>query len=208
MLAIAALSCDVGFVLPSQSTFPTTAPGEVETVIAGTAQAAQSQTAEWLPVSATPSITPTVTGTPTLAPTITPTFRFSLRTPVPPRTATPISGGGGSAGSGGYGCVLVSQNPKDGTEYKPNAKFDMVWTLQNSGGRTWLVDDVDFSYVSGRKMHAQDIYDIPRDVPLGESVSMTVKMNAPKLAGDWKTVWTLQAKGDDFCHVDVTIIVN
>ena len=127
---------------------------------------------------------------------------------MPPRTATSTKGTGGSSSSGGYACVLVSQKPEDGTEFKPNANFDMVWTVQNTGSKTWQADDVDFAYVSGRKMHDQEIYDLPKNVPTGESVNMTVDMIAPKVAGDWKTVWSLQAGGDDFCHVDLTIVVN
>jgi hypothetical protein len=207
VLAIAALSCDVGYLLPSGATFPTPAPGEIETVIAGTAQAAQTQTAELQPPSATPSPTPTVTRTATSTPTITPTFIFFLRTPVPPRTATP-TGGSSSSGSGGYACRLVSQTPTDGTEFKPNASFDMVWRLENTGSRTWQADNVDFTYVSGRKMHDEELYDLPRNVPVGEIVNMTVDMQAPKVSGDWKTVWTLRVGSNDFCHVDVTIVVK
>ncbi len=208
-MAIAALGCDVSALLPSRETFPTSQPGEVETVIAGTAQAAQTQTAERLPASATPSLTPTITSTPTPPATITPTFIFFLRSPVPTRTLTPEGGGGGgSSGSGGFGCVLASQKPEDGTEFRPNARFDMVWTLQNSGGKTWLADDVDFEYVSGKKMQTQDAYDLPRDVLPGESISMTVKMNAPKPAGEHKTVWSLRTGSDYFCKVDVTIVVQ
>lgn len=211
LLAIVVLGCDMSALLPGGQTFATAAPGAMETVIAGTAQAAQTQTAALLPASATPSLTPTVTRTPTSTPTATPTFLFLLRTRVPPRTPTPTGGGSsgsGSSGSGGYSCVLVSQKPTDGTAFKPNANFDMVWTMENSGGKTWQVNDVDFAYVSGRKMQAQDAYDLPRDVVPGETVAMTVKMNAPKLAGEWKTVWTLKAGGNDFCHVNVTIVVK
>jgi hypothetical protein len=67
---------------------------------------------------------------------------------------------------------------------------------------------VDFVYVSGRKMQAQDAYDLPKDVAPSESVTVTVKMNAPKVVGDWRTVWTLEIGSNDFCHVDVTITVK
>jgi hypothetical protein len=102
----------------------------------------------------------------------------------------------------------VRQDPTDGTEFKPNTKFDMKWTLQNTGTKTWATSDVEFVYVSGRKMQTQDAYDLPKDVAPSESVTMTVKMNAPKVAGDWRTVWTLETVSNDFCHVDVTITVK
>lgn len=208
MLAIAALACDLASLVPSGATYPTTVPGEVETVIAGTAGAAQTQTAELLSPTATPSLTPTATHTPSPTPSLTPTFIFFLRSPVPTRTNTPEGGGGTVLGSGDYACRLVSQDPKDNTVLKPNAKFNMVWQLQNAGTATWVVDDVDFEYVSGRKMQEQDVYDLPLDVAPGETVNMSVAMNAPKVAGDWKTVWTLRAGDDDFCHVNVTIVVE
>ena len=89
--------------------FPTAAPGVFETVVAGTAHAAQTQTALLIPPSSTPTFTPTVTRTPTGLPSFTPTFIFQLRSPVPPRkdTATPTFG----STSGELGCVLVSQKP-------------------------------------------------------------------------------------------------
>jgi hypothetical protein len=207
VLAIAALSCGVGYGLPSAAANPTAAPGEIDTVIAGTANAAQTQTAFLLPDTATPSLTPTVTRTPTLTPTVTPTFIYVLKSPIPTKAATP-TGGGGSSGSDGYACALVSQKPEDGTEFNPNASFDMVWTVRNSGSKTWLAGNADFAYVSGRKMHEQDVYDLARDVAPGDTVSLTVDMRAPKVLGDWKTVWTLRAGNKDFCHVNVTITVN
>jgi hypothetical protein len=185
-------------------------PGAIQTVVAGTAHAAQTQTAERLPPSATASLTPTATLTASPTPSLTPTFIFSLRSPVPTRTNTP-EGGSTSApvsGSGAHACRLISQDPKDNTTLKSNARFDMKWELQNAGTATWISDDVDFEYVSGRKMHDKDVYDLPHDVAPGETISMTVSMNAPKLAGDWKTVWTLRYGSNDFCHVDVTIVVE
>jgi hypothetical protein len=206
VLAIAVLSCDVSYLLPTTAAGPTLEALGIDTVIAGTAGAAQTQTAELLPPSATPSLTPTPTRTPLPPATSTATFIFFLRSPVPTRTLTPV--GGGSSGSGGYACVLSSQKPTDGTGFKPNAKFDMVWTLQNSGGNTWLADETDFEYSSGKKMQSQDAYGLPRDVLPGESISMTVKMNAPKVDGEHKTVWILRSGGTYFCRVDVTIVVE
>lgn len=202
-LAIAAISCDVSFPVPLGSQFPTAAPGMFETVVAGTAGAAQSQTAVLAPPSATITLTPTASRTPTVIPSSTPTFIFRIWSVTPPRTSTPTQG----AVAGNYACVLLSQKPADGTEFKANAKFDAVWEVRNSGSATWKANNVDFAYASGRKMQEQDVYDLPRDVKSGESVKLIVDMVAPKLSGNWKTVWTLRKGGDDFCHVDLTITV-
>jgi hypothetical protein len=205
-LAIAAISCDIAFEVPVGSQFPTAAPGVFETVVAGTAHAAQTQTALLIPPSTTPTFTPTVTRTATGLPSFTPTFIFQLRSPVPTRgnTATPTFG----STSGNLGCALVSQKPADGKVFKPNAKFDAVWEVRNTGSASWSADDVNFVYATGRQMHENDSYDLPRDVPSGGTVELTVAMTAPKITGEFKTVWTLQRGKNDFCHVDLTIAVE
>jgi len=205
-LAIAAISCDVAFEVPLGPQFPTAAPGVFETVVAGTAGAAQTQTALLIPPSITATFTPTVTRTPTLVPTSTPTFIFRLRSPVPPRvsTSTPTFG----STSGELGCVLLSQRPPDGKEFNPNASFDAVWEVRNTGDASWSVDNVDFVYATGRQMHDNDRYDLPRNVPRGGSVELVVDMHAPKIKGELKTVWTLERGKKDFCHVDLTIVVK
>ena len=203
-LAILAISCDVSFMLPSGPAFPTAAPGVVETIVAGTAGAAQSQTAVLLPPTVTPTFTITPTRTPTVTPTLTPTFIFVLRSATPVRTATSAS----VSGSGALACRLLDQDPEDGAQFEPNEHFDAVWNVRNIGTSDWDKTNVDFIYESGRKMYESPIYDLRENVDEGEDVDLIVDMIAPKADGTHKTTWTLRRGGTEFCHVDITIVVK
>ena len=199
-----AISCDVSMLAPSGPAFPTPAPGVVDTIVAGTAGAAQTQTALLVPATPTPTFTATITRTPTVTPTFTPTFIFQLRSPVPTKNPTSTSG----PSSAGLACRLLSQSPKDGTKLAPNKQFDAVWEVENSGTTAWDAGSIDFAYATGRKMHEEAVYDLLHNVDEGESVQLAVAMTAPKVSGSYTTVWTLRRGGNDFCHVDLTITVK
>ena len=203
-IAILVISCDVSTMLPSGPAFPSPAPGEVETIVAGTAGAAQTQTAVLLPATPTLTFTPTVTRTPTLTPTFTPTFIWRMRSATPQKTATSTLG----VTQGDMECRLISQDPEDGTEFAPNTDFDAVWRVRNTGTAAWDENGIDFAYVSGRKMHKRAVYDLPDNVNKGESINLVVDMVAPAENGTYKVVWSLRRGGNDFCHVDLTIKVK
>jgi len=198
------VSCDVSTILPSEAAFPSPAPGVLETIVAGTAGAAQTQTAVLMPATPTLTFTPTVTRTPTLTPTLTPTFIWRLRTATPKKTATSTLG----ATSGDLECRLVSQDPADGTELAPDTDFDAVWTVRNTGSAAWDETGIDFAYVSGRKMHKRALYDLPDNVNKGESIDLIVDMVAPEEKGTYRVFWSLRRGGDDFCQVNMTIKVK
>lgn len=202
------MSCDVSYLLPSGPTFPTAVPGAVETIVAGTAGAAQTQTAALIRPSSTPTSTPTVTRTPTFTPTSTPTFIVVIakrtNTAKPgTSTATLVPGS-----SGEYACRLIDQSPQDGTKFPPKASFDAVWEVRNTGTKTWSDGSVDFVYVSGRKMHEQAVYDLSDTVATGDTIDLIVDMTAPNNPGTYKAEWALKVSGDLFCHVDIQIVVK
>jgi hypothetical protein len=176
----------------------------VDTIVAGTAGAAQTQTAVLIPPTATSTSTPTVKRTPTLTPTFTPTFVFRLRTATPQRTPTPTLG----SSAGELSCTLLSQDPDDGDRIDAGADFDAVWEVRNTGSSAWDENNVDYIYVSGRKMHEAAVYDLPKRVNRGASVKLIVDMTAPNQDGTYKTEWALRRSGDRFCHVDLTIVVR
>jgi hypothetical protein len=204
VLAIMAISCDVSFLLPSVPAFPTAPPGAVETIVAGTAGAAQTQTAVLVPSTSTPTFTPTATRTPTLTPTFTPTFIFRLRTATPRKTATSTLG----STSGDYACRLLDQDPADGTKINAKTDFDAVWEVRNTGSASWDQNSIDFAFFNGDKLHKRAIYDLNNSVNSGASINLIVDMVAPKDAGRYRTVWSLRRGNDDFCRVTLTIIVK
>jgi len=219
MLSALLSGCEISIMMPSVSGLPTGAPGMVKTIIAGTAAAAQTQTAELMSPTSTATWTPLPTRTPSLTPTSTPTFIFllgGLRTPVIYETpaAVSTSSGSGSSGEKLDGCTLLSQTPADGSHFSAKSSFTVAWKVKNTGSK-WDSDTVDFAYFSGTRMYTKQVYHLPVDIPRGEYVTLKVPMTAPKNAGSYRTVWSLRRgqvaypnPGDQsFCHVDVTIRV-
>ena len=105
-------------------------------------------------------------------------------------------------------CELIGQDPEDGTQLAPKTDFDAVWEVRNTGSASWDEDNIDFAYLSGRKMHKRAVYDLPGNVNKGESVNLVVDMVAPDEQGTYKVVWSLRRGGNDFCQVNMSIVVR
>ncbi len=199
------ISCDLSSLIAPAGPIPTPVPGAVDTIVAQTAAAAWTQTAAVVTAvdTWTPSATPPPSETPTLTPSPSPTFIFKLatRTPTPKPNST--------AEAGGLACQLVSQTPADGTIFDPRQKFTATWEIKNTGEVPWDATAVDFEYFSGAKTYTgTTIYDLPNNVAVNHSVTLSVAMAAPKSAGSYRTVWTLRKGKIDFCHVDLQLVVH
>lgn len=192
--------------MPGANPFPTAAPGAVETIVAGTAGAAQTQTAVLIPATPTATSTPTVTRTATVTPTMTPTFLWLWKTATPrvAATLTPTDEPPG----GEFSCRLIDQDPEDGSKLSKNTDFDAVWEVRNTGTRTWDAGSVDFIYISGRKMHEEAAYDLPRKVNPDATIDLIVDMTTPKTAGTYKVEWALRRGDTEFCFVNMSIVVK
>lgn len=205
MLALLVISCDLATLMPVQS-MPSPIPGVVNTIVAETAAAAATQTAANITVvpTWTPSLTPEPTRTPSLTPSLTPTFIFRLATRTPTRRPTSTAGS-----TSGLACQLVSQSPDDGARFDAKENFTATWKVKNTGDATWDSNSVDFAFLSGTKMYrAAAVYDLPSSVAVGDPITLSVPMAAPKNSGSYRTVWTLRQGNDDFCHVDLRIVVR
>ncbi|HLF74055.1 MAG TPA: NBR1-Ig-like domain-containing protein [Anaerolineales bacterium] len=206
------LACVPSFTVPSAST---PAPGAVNTFIAQTANAASTSTAAALPTStATPTITPTL-NTDTPSPTVTATVIFILASPTPLvfPTFTRVPGvGGGSGGSGtsadNYACRLVSQEPPNGRAFNPRDDFDAVWNVRNIGQKTWDRNSVDYIHLSGDDFHRLEGYDLAANVTPGQTTNIVVDMRAPRNPGTYRTRWTLRVGSENFCPLELTIVVR
>jgi hypothetical protein len=192
------LSCDISTLIGPQAAAPE--PGAVGTIVVQTAQAAYSQTAAAMPPTETPTLTPVPTRTATVAPSPTPTFIFVLATP----TRSPVP----SAAAGDYACLLVDQNPPDGSTIKKNQSFTVKWIVQNSGKATWDSGSVDFVYVSGTKLATVRAADLPKSVAPGQNITLSLNMVAPSSTNKYKTVWTLERGKDAFCRLTINIVVK
>lgn len=182
---------------------PTLDPLSIDTVIAETAGAAATQTALRMPPSLTPSLTPLPTNTPTTTPTSTPTFVFFLFTPtVPSPTPEP------SLAGGQFACQIDSQKPANNTVYKPGADFDALWQVTNTGTETWDENSADFRYISGDKIHKTAMYDFGKTVKPGGNVTLGVDMKAPGNPGTYSTTWKIRIGSNQFCTMNLTILVR
>ncbi len=182
---------------------PTVDPGAIQTIVVATAGAAQTQTALVLP---SPTNTSTSTPVPTLTPTETPTATATIifSTATKPPTATPPF----VTKPAGSNCELVAQSPSNDAVYGTRERFNVEWTLKNTGSNSWLSSNLDFFYSSGRDMHNRDLYDLPNNVGAGGQVTFVVEMRAPADAGTYTTNWTLGSKKSPLCEVSIRIIVR
>lgn len=188
--------------LPTASApIPTFDPNAPLTAIVRTANAAAAETQKFAP----PTLTPTVTKTRTPFPTETasPTFFFFL--PTITFTVTQIKPG--SSGER-LECQVVSQNPANNTVIPPSTAFPVKWTVANIGTHNWPSDNTDYRYNNGDKLHQQPIYDFEKSVPSGSTTELTVSMRAPVTSGLYSTSWRIVIGQDQFCPLNLTIIVG
>lgn len=140
------------------------------------------------PEPANPTITPNPTNT---AAAVTPTQR-------PSSTPTPAP----------FACQVVKQDPENGEIFKPDADFDAVWTVKNTGTALWDSNEADYRYESGDEFHQIEGYDLPKNVKPGESIDLTVDMKAPDEEGKYKTTWILHRGNHLLCTLILEINVE
>ncbi len=205
LLAITAilLACSPVLATP----FPTLPPEVLNTIVAMTYSAASSQTAAALPTSTNTPLSPTPTRTPTETPLPTATIIFRLSSPTPSRTPTSLTPTLPTP-SENYACKVLSQKPVIGAVLAPRTDFDARWTVQNTGKKSWDGGSTDYLYVSGDKFHKQDIYDLNKTVAPGQQVDIIVDMIAPKKPGTYTTTWNLRIGSNQFCTMQMVIVVR
>jgi hypothetical protein len=126
------------------------------------------------------------------------------------------TGGGSGSGSGGgsddsekpfptqreWACRVLSKSPQNGAIIPVNSSFRAIWTVQNTGTKTWPKQGVDVVYQSGARLNAgKPYYDIPAGVGPGGTVTITVTMTVPKQPHEYSTRWSLMVGRTRFCSV-------
>jgi hypothetical protein len=206
-LAISSMfSCALPFDIPGISPAPA-APVGIETIVAQTAAVAATQTAKEFTPTLTPTLTPFPTKTPSDTPTATPTFIFLLTspTPVPGIVITPATAI--TPSSNDYECQLTDQTPPNDTTEPANEDFVIIWTVANTGRKTWDSNSVDFVYSSGARIYKSKAADLPNSVATGQAVSLKITMTAPKNSGTYRTIWALRRGQNEFCTMSLRIVV-
>jgi len=189
---------------------PTQDPAEIQKQIQEsvvlTVAAQNAATAAAQPAIVEPSNTPLPTQTEEVV-LPTPTLVLPTATPfeiVPPTTAP--SGGGGGGGTiakADYACDAISRKPRDNSYFKPNAKFDIKWTLINTGTKAWPAG-YDLKYFSGPNMATTSLIELPAMAP-GAKFDVDLDGVAPSEQGFAVMTWTVEGQ---ICYPYVAIIVE
>ncbi len=185
----------------SSSPLPTFDANAPLTAIVETFNAAAAQTQTFAPPTWTSTVTPTRTSIPTETPS--PTFVFLLPTATIPPTQIPV----GSSGKD-LECQILAQDPPNGSLMQKSVDFVVRWTIANVGTHTWPSDNTDYRYISGDKLYVQPIYDLERNVVAGETIELIVNMQTPANVGTYSTSWRIVISKEQFCPLDLTIIVG
>jgi len=99
-------------------------------------------------------------------------------------------------------CHILSKSPADGTVIPGDSSFKAMWTVENTGTKTWPKKGVDVVYQSGARLNAgKPYYDIPYGVAPGSTMTISVTMSVPKLQKDYSTRWSLKVGRTEFCSV-------
>jgi hypothetical protein len=187
--------------VPTQS--PNDVENEVATIVALTvaAQNAQTQAA----VSPTPVVTNTTLPTQTDSAPATPTLVLPAATAtvlVLP-TSSSGGGGGGTTTKPQYACDTIRRRPLDNTSYRPGARFDIKWTIVNTGTKT-MVAGLDLKYNSGEQMTNRTRVELPELKP-GDQFAVDFDAVAPSKEGTY--IMTFLVEGG-LCYPYVAIIVE
>ncbi len=186
---------------PAQVTTPNPVDiaNQVATSVALTVASQNLDTAE-----AASAITDTPVPTATEAVLDTPTAILPTATPfvlVPPTTVP--AGGGAVATSTGYSCDIIHQRPFDNTIFKPNEKFDVKWTILNTGTKTMRAG-LDLKYNSGAQMIGVTTVELPQIDP-GDQYALDFDGVAPSKEGTYIMTYIVEG---GLCYPYVAIKVE
>lgn len=216
VLMIVASACQVG--LPSPASAPVIAsPVSGLDVVDQVQKPAFTATRIGLTVAPSKTMTPFPSITPLPAtPTETPFGFVASNTPteeIIPTTEPPDPDEGATDDWGSpTRCSLISKTPSNWTVIGPGAQTKASWTLLNSGTEKWQANEMVLVYYDGAKLTLPDNKKttLPRDVRVGQTVTASILITAPKLPGHYKSVWALRLNSNDrvFCTFTIKIFVQ
>lgn len=198
------LACAVPSLAPAPTPLPTFDPNSLFTAIVETADAAARQTARVLPPTLTSTPTTPPSKTPTETPSPTATFYFVVATITSPPTQIPIG-----ISTLPYDCQILSQTPQNNSVIAKSSVFEARWLVANIGKSGWDSNNADYRYVGGSRLHQGGIVrDLGSSVSPGKTIELVVSMQSPADPGTYSTSWKLNVGKNEFCSMDLTIIVE
>lgn len=180
---------------------PVDVANQVSTSVALTVASQNLETAEAAPEATStplPTDVPAVVDTPTLVgPTAT---ALVLASP----TSVPVTGGGGvSIPKSEFSCDVIHQRPFDNSIFKPGDKFDIKWTIVNTGTKN-MRDGLDLKFNSGTQMTSVTSLELPGLKPK-EQYALELDAVAPNKQGTY--VMTFIVEGG-LCYPYIVIKVE
>ena len=165
------------------------------------AQNAQTQAA----VSPTPEATNTTLPTQTsdIPPSPTPILATETAIVLPTVTSSGGGGGGGTTVQREYACDTIRRRPFDNTSFRPGDKFDIKWTIVNTGTKT-MVAGLDLKYNNGTQMTSRTRLELPELKPDAQFV-VDFDAVAPNKEGTY--IMTFIVEGG-LCYPYVAIVVE
>ena len=144
---------------------------------------------------AAPSPVPQATNT--TLPTQTPVGALPSPTPVlatPTAIALPTSvssvGGGGSSVQRDYACNPFPREPRDNTVFHPNDRFDIKWTIVNTGTKT-MQAGLDLKYDDGPQLTTTTLIELPKLEP-GDQYVVNLDAVAPSKRGTYIMTFSVE----------------
>ena len=144
---------------------------------------------------AAPSPVPQATNT--TLPTQTPVGALPSPTPVlatPTALALPTSvssgGGGGSSVQRDYACNPFPREPRDNTVFHPNDRFDIKWTIVNTGTKT-MQAGLDLKYDDGPQLTTTTLIELPKLEP-GDQYVVNLDAVAPSKRGTYIMTFSVE----------------
>ncbi len=154
------------------------------------------------------------TGDPIPSPTVSPT-----PAPIPTSSLADRRSGGGSGSSVSEDCnkaaFVAHVSVSEGAILFPGIKFTKTWRLKNVGVCSWT-KDYKLAFSTGDLMGAAKSVPLPKVVPPGSTVDISVDFTAPDKEGRYQGYWILndaqgywfglgdQKKG--FIPIDITVV--
>ena len=190
---------------PQPTQDPSAVENEVATIVALTVAAQNAQTRA--AASPTPEATNTTLPTQTEEGVPSPTALATL-TAIPTATVIVLptsstGGGGGGTTQREYSCDTIRRRPFDNTSFRPGDKFDIKWTIVNTGTKT-MVAGLDLKYNSGTQMTSRTRVELPELKPDAQ-FAVDFDAVAPNKEGTY--IMTFLVEGG-LCYPYVAIIVE
>jgi uncharacterized protein YraI len=126
--------------------------------------------------------------------------------PPPPTTEVPTTPPPANS------CLLVSQDPADGTVFPPSTGFGMSWVLQNTGTTTWEQNQTNLVFLgaaNGQRLHQNgDLYGISKSVAPGDTYTVSGGLITPATPGEYGEAWALIQNDVQVCTFWVLVTVQ